>query len=223
MGKGKPSRAKTPAAKPPEGVPMVWLGAIGTVAAAGVCGLLFGGNLGGSGASRSAVTVRAIHNGDPIGVGEPGDPSAQPFDHNLTARDFDSAGKQPYAIFSALDGRKLEYVPYLALPLRMHTAHTHPHTDVTYALATHEELVRHCVRRLPGLHHRNFSAVADGMDVVLVPRIPGKHFIWPGYDIGHKFEVADIQHPVPERPVQLEMMVCDPRTLFPSLQQSVGD
>jgi hypothetical protein len=51
------------------------------------------------------------------------------------------------------------------------------------------------------------------MDVVLVPRQPGKHFIWPGYDIGHKFEVADIQHPVPERPVQLEMMVRG-RTLF---------
>ena len=45
------------------------------------------------------------------------------------------------------------------------------------------------------------------MEVVLVPREPGKHFIWPGYDIGHKFEVPDIKHPVPENPIQLEMMV----------------
>jgi hypothetical protein len=87
---------------------MAWLGAIGTVAAAGVCALMFGGNLDGDGSSHSAVSVRAIHNGDPLGVGEPGDPSAQPFDHNLTARDFDPAREQPYAVFSASDGRKLE-------------------------------------------------------------------------------------------------------------------
>ena len=109
MGRGKPSRARKPAETPrAEGVPMAWLGAIGTVAAAGVCALLFGGDLGGDRSSRSAVTVRAIHNGDPLGVGEPGDPSAQPFDHNLTARDFDPAGEQPYAVFSASGGRKLE-------------------------------------------------------------------------------------------------------------------
>jgi hypothetical protein len=59
------------------------------------------------------------------------------------------------------------------------------------------------------LSHRNLSAVTDGMEVVLVPREAGKHFIWPGYDIGHKFEVPGVQHPVPERPVQLEMMVRD--------------
>ena len=63
--------------------------------------------------------------------------------------------------------------------------------------------------------------MVDGMEVVLVPRKPGKHFIWPGYDIGHRFEVTDIQHPVPERPIQLEMMVRGSQSLAPSMLQSV--
>lgn len=62
------------------------------------------------------------------------------------------------------------------------------------------------------LLYRSLDAVTDGMKVVLVPREEGKHFIWPGYDIGHKFEVPDVQHPVPERPIQLEMMVRDCHT-----------
>lgn len=42
---------------------------------------------------------------------------------------------------------------------------------------------------------------------MLVPRVDGKHFIWPGYEIGHIFEVPDVQSPVKDSPVQLEMMV----------------
>jgi hypothetical protein len=45
------------------------------------------------------------------------------------------------------------------------------------------------------------------MEVVLVPRQDGKHFIWPGYEIGHKFEVPNIESPVKKTPIQLEMVV----------------
>lgn len=115
MGKGKPARPKHAAARVPDsgvGVPKALLGAaVGAVVAAGVCAVLFGGHFGGSRSNRSAVTVRAIHNGAALGVGEPGDAPSQPFDHNLTAGDFDAAGEQPYAVFAAVDGRRLECAP----------------------------------------------------------------------------------------------------------------
>ena len=91
------------------GVPVAWLGAAGAVGVAGLCALLFGGV--GRSSSREAVTVRAIHNGAPLGAGETGELPAQPFEHNLTASDFDVDGGQRYSVFSAADGRRLECEP----------------------------------------------------------------------------------------------------------------
>ena len=115
MVKRRPSRPNIAAARVPDsggGVPKALLGAaVSAVAAASMCAVLLGGHFGGSRSNPSAVTVRAVHNGAALGVGEPGDPPSQPFDHKLTAGDFDAAGEQPYAVFAAVDGRRLQCAP----------------------------------------------------------------------------------------------------------------
>ena len=62
-----------------------------------------------------------------------------------------------------------------------------------------------------GRRIRALGGVSAGMEVLRVPRQPGKHFVWPGYAIGHRFAVPDVQSPVAERPIELEMYSRSPK------------